>query len=432
MANPSYILRGALVIDPSNGVHEVRDIAVCHGRIVPVSAAHGAAVVELPGLVLTPGLIDLHTHLREPGQSDKETIASGTRAAAAGGYTTVVAMPNTQPPIDTCERLAEVLERVRRNAVVRVLQTAALSRDRKGRELTDARALAGAGAGALTDDGSCIQDESLMRRALEQARAAGLPVIDHCEDETLAASGVMHPGVVARELGLAGKSAASEEVVVARNGRLALETGWPVHMQHLSSAGSVNEVRQALSRGAPVSAEVTPHNLALTEEACRTCGTNAKMNPPLRTEADRQALIAGLQDGTIGVIATDHAPHTQAEKARDFATAPFGVIGLESAVPVCLTLLYHSGILGLSQLVSKLTLGPKQVLGLSQGSLECGAPADITILDMNREFVLDASQFRSLARNCPFHGWNCRGKAVATMVAGEWVFSELPHVTGRV
>jgi dihydroorotase len=241
----------------------------------------------------------------------------------------------------------------------------------------------------------------------------------------------MHAGTVSRELNLPGKSAASEDTIVARNCRLALDTGWRIHMQHLSSAGAVALVRQALARGAPVSAEVTPHNLALTDEACRRCGTNAKMNPPLRTELDRQALLAGLRDDSIGVIATDHAPHAAAEKAADFALAPFGVVGLESAVPVCLTLLYHGGILGLTQLVSKLTWGPKRVLGLAQGSIEHGAPADITVLNLNREFVLDATRFRSKARNCPFHGWTCRGKAVATMVAGEWVWSELAQVTAR-
>lgn len=430
----SYILRGARVIDPANGVDGIRDVGVADGLIVPVrSLPKSATVHDLSGLIVAPGFIDLHVHLREPGQTHKEDIATGTRAAAAGGFTTVLAMPNTVPAIDRVDRLAAVLASVRERAAVRVLQTAALSVDRLGKALTDAAALKRVGAAALTDDGTCIQDSALMLEAFRQAREAGLTVIEHCEDERVAAGGAMHDGAVARGLGLRGQPRAGEELIVARDLVLACETGARVHLQHLSSAGSVAWVRCARSQGITVTAEVTPHHLCLTHNACIEYGTNAKMNPPLREESDRRALISGLQDGTITVIATDHAPHSAEEKAASFERAPFGIVGFETAVPVCLNTLWHGGLLSLPRLIAAFTQGPRDVLGMTGcGSLEAGAPADITILDVEREVVLDTATFRSKSRNCPYNGWRCRGAVAATVVGGEWVFSTLPGIAGRV
>ena len=424
------VLRHARLVDPVNGIDEIRDLGIAEGVIVPAGSIPHATVIDLSGLVLAPGFIDLHVHLREPGQTHKEDILSGTRAAAAGGFATVVAMPNTVPPVDTPAVLADLTARIAACAVVRVLQTAALTAGRAGTTLTDAQALKQAGACALTDDGSCVQDAPLMLRALAGARTAGLPVLEHCEDAAFAAGGVMHLGEWSRRLGLPGQSRLSEELVVARDIALAQEAGWGVHFQHLSSAGSVAEVRAAQARGIPVTAEATPHHLCLTDGACLEYGTNAKVNPPLRSETDRQAVIRGLQDDTICVIATDHAPHSPEEKQTGLAGAPFGVIGLESAVPVCLTALYHTGRLSLSQFVAKFTAGPRKVMGIGTDSLEPGAPADVTVLDLAAATVIDCNRFHSRSRNCPFAGWNCRGKPVATMVGGRWVFSEVPGLLG--
>lgn len=425
----TLILRGARVIDPVNGIDDVRDVGIADGLIVPAATVPNGTVTELHGLVLCPGFIDVHTHLREPGQVHKEDILTGTRAAAAGGYTTVVAMPNTAPAIDTPEALLQVLARIRATACIRVLQTACLSVGRQGRQVTDAQALRIAGAVALTDDGSCLQDTALMLEAVAAARAAGIPVIDHCEDAGLAAKGVMNPGATAERLGLPGIPALAEDIMVARDALIAGATGWPVHVQHISTATAVALVRWARAQGIPLTAEVTPHHLLLTDAACGTAGTDAKMNPPLRSETDRQALLAALRDGTITVIATDHAPHTAAEKHAPFTQAPFGIVGLETAVALCLTHLYHAGVLSLPQLVAAFTAGPRQVLGLPYGTLSPGAPADITLLDLNTEHVIDPAHFCSRSRNTPFVGETCKGRPVATLVGGTCVFSLIPALT---
>lgn len=420
----AVILRGARVIDPCSGVDEVRDVAFADGVFVDPASVPGASVIDLAGLVVAPGFIDLHVHLRDPGATDDECIASGTRAAAAGGFTTVVAMPNTVPAVDNPAVLTEILSRVEQDAAVRVLQAASLTVSRAGTKLTDAGALRAAGAVALTDDGSCIQDNALMFSAMQAAARAGIPVVDHCEDTGISAGGVMHPGQCAGELGVATQSAACEELIVARDCILAGEAEWPVHLQHLSSGGSVLLVREAKSRGVPVTAETTPHHLFLTDQACRKYGTNAKMNPPLRGESDRAALIASLQDGTISVIATDHAPHSSREKSNPFAQAPFGIVGLEAAVGVCLTELYHTGILSLPELIAKFTAGPRQALALQCGTLQPGTPADITVLDTEHEWELDVSTWNSRSQNCPYDGWKCTGQVAATLVGGQWVYAE--------
>jgi dihydroorotase len=420
--NPPLILRGARVIDPENRLDQIQDIGIAEGVFVDPATISGASVCELRGKVLCPGFIDCHVHLREPGQTHKEDIASGTRAAAAGGFSTVVAMPNTSPAVDSPETMALVQQLIKDNAVVRVLQTGALTRERDGVTLTNAQALRDSGACALSDDGSCIQDNALMLTALRQAKAAGLRVIDHCEAADLAAGGAMQAGNVAEQLGVKGQNPASEDLIVARNLIFAQQLNWPILLQHLSSAGAIELLRLARQNGIPLFGEVTPHHLCLTHEACRQYGPNAKMNPPLRSEADRQALIAALQDDTITVIATDHAPHAPAEKNRPFAEAAFGIIGLETAVPLCLSELYHKGALTLPHLVAKFTSGPRQALGLPCGTLNIGAPADVTILEPDTPHTIDLQQSRSKSRNSPFDGWKCTGKVAATLVAGEWVY----------
>lgn len=424
----TMVLRGARIVDPATGLDAVRDVGVAEGVLVAPETLAGAPVIDLAGYVLCPGFVDVHVHLREPGQTHKEDIASGTRAAAAGGFTTVLAMPNTVPPVDAPETLAAVRESVRRHACVRVLQSATLTVERKGQVLSDAAALQRAGAAALTDDGGCIQSAALMRDALLAAGAAGLPVIEHCEDYATSGGGALHDGPVARQLGVRGAPALAEELIVARDILLARDTGVPVHFQHLSCAGAVSLLRWARSKGVHVSAEVSPHHLLLTAEAALEHGTHAKMNPPLRTEADRLALIEALRDGTIAALATDHAPHAASEKQLPLAEAPFGIVGLETAVPLCLTALYHAGLLPLRDLVARFTTGPCQALRLPYGTLAPGRSADLTILDLERVSTIAPDRFLSRARNTPFAGRHCRGAVAATVVAGRWVYSAIPQL----
>jgi len=414
--NDELLLVGARVIDPLNAYDGQRDVGIRDGVIVDPATLSAPERLNLQGKVVAPGFIDLHVHLRYPGQTHKEDIRSGTAAAAAGGFTTVVAMPNTVPAVDNPTVLADVLRKAAVDGAVHVLQAGALTIGRQGEVLTDIAGLKAAGAPVVTDDGSTPQQAGVMRRAMIAAAAAGIAVIDHCEDCSLARPGVMHDGAVARELGLPGQPRSAEEVVVARDIILAAETGCRLHLQHLSSAGSVAMLRLAQQHGLPITGEACPHHLFLTDEACRTFGVNAKMAPPLREETDRQALIDGLRDGTLCAIATDHAPHSAAEKAAGWTKAPFGIIGLEAAVPLCLSELYNKGVLTLSQLIALFTVGPRKVLGLPVGSLELGAIADVTILDPDAQHSIRVESFASRSRNCPYDGWTCRGKVVGTLV----------------
>ncbi|MFA5203150.1 MAG: dihydroorotase [Lentisphaeria bacterium] len=423
-ADGAVILRGGRVIDPASGEDRVREVALAGGVFVSPASVPGARVVDVSGLVVAPGFIDAHVHLRDPGQTAKEDLVTGTRAAAAGGFATVIAMPNTVPPLDTPARVAAFVGDCRKRAVVRVLPSATLTLGRDGREPADAAGLKAAGAVALTDDGACVQDAAVMRRCLLAARAAGLPVTDHCEDAALARGGAIRAGPVADALGVRGIPAQAEEVIAARNLLLARETGQSVHLQHISSAGTVAILERARALGVPLTAEITPHHLALTVDACRELGSQAKMNPPLGTEADRRALLAALAGGLVTVIATDHAPHTAEEKGRGLAAAPFGIIGLESAVPVCLERLVHGGVLSLMQLVAAFTTGPAAVFGLPYGTLALGAPADLTLFDPDAVVEIRPETFQSKARNCPFAGWRCRGRVAGTVVAGRWVFGD--------
>lgn len=419
----SMNIRGGRVIDPATGRDAVGDVFVADGRFVE-SPAKGAVEVDAGGLVVCPGFIDMHVHLREPGQGAKETIATGTRAAAAGGFTSVVAMPNTQPVADHPGIIAWMQERAASSGVVNVFTTGAITMGSQGAELAPIGAMAAAGIVAVTDDGRCVQSHEVMRRAAEYCGMFGLPVLDHCQDASLAgADALVHEGAWSSLLGLSGWPRMAEEIIVARDALLAEATGTAIHCQHLSAAGSVRIVREARSRGIPLSAEVCPHHIVLTDESVRGYDTNFKMNPPLREESDIEALLGGIADGTIGILATDHAPHAAYEKEVEFAAAPFGIIGLETAVGIfCDILLHRRAVIGLPQLVAMLTINPARLLRLDRGTLAPGAPGDVTILDPSREWVVDRAAFASKARNTPFHGRELKGRAVRTVVAGRTVW----------
>lgn len=419
----SMNIRGGRVIDPATRRDAVGDVFIADGRFVE-TPVEGAVEVDAAGLVVCPGFIDMHVHLREPGQGAKETIATGTRAAAAGGFTSVVAMPNTQPVADHPGIIAWMQERAASSGVVNVFTTGAITMGSQGAELAPIGAMAAAGIVAVTDDGRCVQSHEVMRRAAEYCGMFGLPVLDHCQDASLAGpDALVHEGTWSSLLGLSGWPRMAEEIIVARDALLAEATGTAIHCQHLSAAGSVRIVREARSRGIPLSAELCPHHIALTDESVRGYDTNFKMNPPLREESDIEALLGGIADGTIGILATDHAPHAAYEKEVEFAAAPFGIIGLETAVGIfCDILLHRRAVIDLPQLVAMLTINPARLLRLDRGTLAPGAPGDVTILDPSHEWVVDRGAFASKARNTPFHGRELKGRAVRTVVAGRTVW----------
>lgn len=410
------------VIDPANNVDAVRDVYVRDGRIA-AEPSPKATVVDAAGLVVTPGLIDLHVHLREPGRTDKETIETGTLCAARGGFTSVVAMPNTSPAADNAGTIALIKQRAAAVGHVNVFPTGAITRNIEGAELAPIGSLKRAGVVAITDDGHCCQNNELMRRAAEYAKMFELPLMDHCQDYNLVSDGVMHEGYWSHLLGLKGWPSAGEEVIVARNIILAEQADWHVHCQHLSSAGSVRLVREAKKRGVKISAEACPHHFTLTDEGCKDYDTNFKMNPPLRTQRDIEAITEGLADGTIEIIASDHAPHCTYEKEVEFDKAPFGILGLETELALSLALV-HKKLLALPQLIARLTTGPARLLRLPKGALSVGADADITLMDPAREWVYDVNQTASKSRNTPFHNWKLKGKAVMTVVAGRVAWKE--------
>ncbi|HEY1848199.1 MAG TPA: dihydroorotase, partial [Opitutaceae bacterium] len=375
-------ISNARVIDPASRRDAKGDVFARDGRIVAsLSAAEKKAAVKLDGrgLVAAPGLVDIHVHFREPGQTHKETIATGSRAAAAGGFTTVVCMPNTSPPADNAGTIQFIRDAVRRDSVVKVLPTGCITVGMKGESLAPIGSLKRAGVVAITDDGDCVQSNELMRRAIEYAAMFGLPVMDHCQDESMTEGAVMNEGNVSLRLGLRGWPNAAEDVIVSRNVILSSATGAHIHMQHVSSAASVEILRRAKADGVRVSGEATPHHIALTDEALGTYDTNFKMNPPLRTEADRRAIIAGLRDGTLDCIATDHAPHTDYEKDKEFDYAPNGIIGLETALAVSLEVLVRENKFKLAHVVDLMTRRPAELLGLAAGTLAAGSPADICL-----------------------------------------------------
>ncbi|VVM08427.1 dihydroorotase [Methylacidimicrobium cyclopophantes] len=419
-----YRLAGGRIVDPSCGRDEIGDLFVAAGRIAdPASLPQESwERIDASGCIVAPGLIDLHVHLREPGDPQKETIASGTRAAAAGGFTAVVAMPNTRPPADQPNTIGWIRERAKEQGAVRVYPTGCLSEGRKGEKLAPLGSLRAAGVVAFTDDGGCIQDAGLMRRVMEYAAMLGLPILEHCEETSVSGGGTMHEGYWSTVLGLRGWPSLAEELIVSRDILLAELTGARLHCQHLSTAGSVRLVREAKRRGVAVSAEVTPHHLALTDGALVDYDTNFKMNPPLGSEADREALLEGIADGTIDLIASDHAPHCSFEKEVEFDRAPFGVVGLETMLAVSADALVKTKILDWPALIQRLSTVPARILGLPGGTLTAGAPADLVVIDPNLEWIVDPQAFLSRGRNSPFAGWELRGRAILTMVEGKIVW----------
>ena len=410
-------IRGGRVIDPANHVDEVRDVYIAGGKIVATSPEE-AEVIDATGKIVTPGLIDIHVHLREPGRSDKETIETGTRCAARGGFTTVVCMPNTTPAADNAGTIALIKQRADTVAQVNVLPTGALTKELKGEELAPIGSLKNAGVVALTDDGHCVQNNELMRRAVEYAKMFELPVMDHCQDYNLVADGVMHDGYWSQALGLRGWPAIGEDVIVARNILIAELTDWWVHCQHLSSARSVELIRRAKQRGVKISGEACPHHFSLTDESVKTYDTNFKMNPPLRSTRDCEAILEGLADGTIEIIASDHAPHCAYEKEVEFDLAPFGILGLETELALSMELV-HKKLLTLPALVEKFTTNPAKLLRIEKGRLSVGADADVTIIDPNAQWIYRNADSASKSRNSPFDGWELHGRAVKTIVGGE-------------
>jgi dihydroorotase len=412
-------IRGGRIIDPVSGRDETGDVFIADGKFVAAPGT-GAVEIDARGLVVCPGFIDMHVHLREPGHGAKETIETGTKAAAAGGFTSVVAMPNTNPVADHPGIIAWMEERAAQVGAVNVFTTGAITAGSSGEQLAPIGAMAQAGIVAVTDDGRCVQNHEVMRRAAEYCGLFGLPILDHCQDASMAGGeAMMHEGYWSTVLGLAGWPRMAEEIIVARNALLTEATGTPIHCQHLSSAGSVRLLREARSRGVRLSGEVCPHHIALTDEALSGYDTNFKMNPPLREQSDIDALLGGIADGTIEILATDHAPHAVYEKEVEFAAAPFGIVGLETAVGIfCEVLLHRRQVIDLPRLVAMLTANPAKLLNLDRGTLAVGAPGDVTILDPGMAWAVDKDKFASKGRNTPFHGWTLRGRAVRTIVGG--------------
>jgi dihydroorotase len=417
-------VRNGRVIDPANGTDGIQDIVIQDGRIVRSPAgesgspADSADVIDATGMIVCPGLIDMHVHLREPGYEYKETIRTGTRAAAAGGFTAVCCMANTEPVNDTRAVTDYILAKAGAEGAVRVYPIGAVTRGLAGKELAELAELYEAGCVAFSDDGRPVMNAELYRRAMEYTLPFGCPVVSHAEDLNLTHGASMNEGMVSTELGLRGAPAAAEDTMVARDIALAELTQAHVHIAHLSTAGAVRLVREAKARGIRVTAEVTPHHLLLTEESVRGYDANAKMNPPLRTRRDVEALIEALADGTIDCVASDHAPHATSEKEGEYDRAAFGVVGLETAVSVLLDRLVRPGLIGLATLITRMSLGPAKLLNLPGGTLSAGVAADITILDPARPATIEPVQFESKSRNTPFGNWRIQGAPVMTIVGG--------------
>jgi len=449
----SLLLSGGRVIDPANHFDAVADVLIQNGKISVIgknlSAPADVEKFDATGKIVSPGLIDLHVHLREPGQTAKENIATGTAAAARGGFTSVVCMPNTAPTIDNAGTVALISERARESGVVNVFITGAITKNIAGEELAPIGGLKKAGIVAITDDGHCIQNNELMRRACEYAKMFGLPIFDHCQDYSLVTDGVMHEGYWSTALGLRGWPAAGEEMIVARNILLAELTGAKIHCQHLSAARSVELIREAKKRGVPISGEACPHHFTLTDAAIAgsekfwnedgkelakfqnvnlpewpNYDTNFKMNPPLRSAKDREAILEGLADGTIEILCSDHAPHCDYEKEVEFDYAPFGITGLETELALSLMQLVHTKRISLTDLIAKFTVNPARLLNLNKGTLSVGADADVTVFDPDAEWVFNREDSVSKSKNNPFFGWTFKGKAVATIVGGKKVWTE--------
>jgi dihydroorotase len=421
------LIRGGRIIDPSRNTDEVSDLMLADGKVQASGRDLGhpddALVLDATGQVVAPGLIDVHVHLREPGQEDLETVATGAMAAAAGGFSAVCAMPNTDPVTDNQAAVGFIVSQAQRAAKARVYPIGAVSLGQKGLQLAEFGELVGAGAVAVSDDGKPVASSHLMRTALEYARTFGIPVADHCEDPTLAAGGAMHEGLVSTRLGLKGIPAAAEEIMVARDILLSELTGGHVHLCHMSTRGSVELIRRAKEKGLRVTAEACPHHFTLTHEACEGYNTNAKMNPPLREPEDREAIRQAIRSGTIDVICTDHAPHHYDAKEREFDDAPNGIIGLETALGLAVSELVDPGLLSLRDLVNRMSVMPARIFNLDGGTLAPGAPGDVVVFDPAAEWLVRPEEFYSKSRNTPFAGRRLRGRAQATIVRGQLVFA---------
>jgi len=422
----SILIRNGRVIDPQQGMDRVSDLLVRDGRIAAYEAAddvRDATVIDAAGKIVAPGLIDMHVHIRQPGREEDETIETGTAAAVAGGFTSIACIPNTDPPIDSQGTVAFVLSQAARADHCNVFVIACVSKDRAGKELAEIGQLVEAGAVAFSDDGAPVYDAELMRRAFEYCRMFDKPVLNHAEVRELAKDGVMHEGLVSLVLGLPGLPAAAEDVMVSRDIALAEATGGRLHIMHVSTAGSVDAVRRAKRRGIRVTTEVTPHHFTLTDECLRSFNSNYKMNPPLRGHEHVEACIAGLVDGTIDVIASDHAPHAKEKKMQELDQAPFGIVGLETTLGLVVTKLIEPGHLDWPAVLAKMSCNPARVLGIAKGTLAIGADADITIIDPQTRWVVDPATFRSKSTNTPFAGWELKGRADTVIVGGRVKFA---------
>ena len=420
-------IRGGRVIDPSCGRDEICDLLIDDGVIAAVgqnlSAADADEVIDAAGLVAAPGLVDMHTHMREPGFEKKETIATGTAAAARGGVTSILAMANTLPVIDSAERVEDLYRRAGQDAKVRLYTVAAVSRGLQGKEITDVEALLAAGAAALSDDGVPLMNAEIMREALIRMKPSGLPILSHSEDGDLVRAGVMNEGELSRRLGYVGRPAVAEELLLVRDGMLAADVDGYVHICHVSTKGSVRYIRMLKEAGVKITAETCPQYFTLTEDEIETQGAMAKVNPPLRQQADVDAILEGLKDGTLDCIVTDHAPHTAEEKGRALPQTPSGMVGLETSLALSLTELHHRQGLPLSFVIEKMSTAPAKILQLDAGTLRPGAPADIVLFDPDEKWVVDPEKFASKGRNTPFRGWELTGRVRRTMVGGETVYN---------
>ena len=416
----TLLLRGGRVVDPSQGIDRIDDVLVRDGLVVAIGPAETGAdeMIDATGLIVAPGLVDMHVHLREPGREEDETIETGTRAAIAGGFTSVACIPNTEPPVDTQATVEFIHQKAMRADTCNVFVVGCVSRNREGKELADIGQLVEAGAVAFSDDGAPVYDAELMRRALEYCSMFDKPILAHEEVLELSRGGVMNEGIVSLLLGLAGMPASAEDVMIGRDTALAESTGGRLHVMHVSTAGGVDLVRMAKARGVRVTAEACPHHFTLTDEALRGFDSNYKMSPPLRTAADVEAIIAGIVDGTIDCIATDHAPHAPEKKMLELDRAPFGIIGLETAVGLSVTRLVATGRIGWPRLIEAMSTLPARILGINRGTLRPGSVADITLIDPERVWQVDVKSFCSKSVNSPFDRWTLRGRAVATIVAG--------------
>lgn len=425
--NSTVWIKNARIIDPANQTDRQGDLYIREGWFVESLSEQDkqqAEIIDAQGKIACPGLIDIHVHFREPGQTHKESIETGSWSAAAGGFTTVICMPNTSPVCDNAGTIQYILDTVARDSVVRIFPTGTITVGMDGERLAPAGSLKGAGVIALTDDGKCVQNNELMKRALEYARMFDLPVMDHCQDASLTVGAVMHEGDVSMRLGLKGWPSAAEDIIVSRNIILSSYTGAHIHMQHVSSANSVELLRSAKQRGIKVTGEATPHHIALTDEGLSTYNTHFKMNPPLRTEKDRLALIEGLLDGTLDCIATDHAPHTNYEKDCEIDYAPFGIIGLETCLPIVLETLVKPGLCSLSDALGMLTWKPAELMRLEGGTLGIGKPADVTIFDPEETWQVETDTLLSRSSNSPWLGKTMTGKIHATLVQGQIVYQD--------